>query len=69
MMCLAFPGKVKEVEKRQIVVEYPQETRKALLGDTPVKVGDWVLVQMGVVVNILSEEEAKTAQKAWGQVS
>ena len=64
-MCLAIPGKIKEVKGRQVLVEYPEEARLALVGDEPVKVGDNVLVQMGIVVKILSDEEAAAAIDAW----
>jgi len=64
-MCLAIPGKIKEVKGRQVLVEYPEETRLALVGDEPVKIGDNVLVQMGIVVKIISDEEATAAIDAW----
>lgn len=64
-MCLAIPGKIIEVKKRQVLVQYPHQTRLALLGDEKVQVGDWVLVQMGIVIKIISPDEAATVQKAW----
>lgn len=64
-MCLAIPGKIIKVEGHKVTVKYPQETRDALVGDEPVKVGDIVLVQMGVVIKILTPEEAKISQDAW----
>ncbi|KKR80471.1 MAG: Hydrogenase maturation factor [Candidatus Daviesbacteria bacterium GW2011_GWA1_41_61] len=64
-MCLAIPGKIIKVEKRQVLVQYPGQTRLALVGDEAVKVGDWVLVQMGIVIKILSSKEAQIAQKSW----
>ena len=65
-MCLAFPGKIKEIKGHQVVIEYPQETRTALIGNDKVKVGDYVLVQMGVVIKKVTQEEAISSQKAWG---
>lgn len=56
-MCLAIPGKVKEIKGEKILVEYPQETRLALAGGETVKVGDFVMVQMGIVIKILTAEE------------
>ena len=64
-MCLAIPGKIKEIKGRQVLVEYPEETRLALVGDEPVKVGDYVLVQMGIVIKILSSNEAMAASEVW----
>jgi hydrogenase assembly chaperone HypC/HupF len=64
-MCLAIPGKVSNIEGHKIYVQYPNEKRPAMVGDEPVKIGDYVLVQMGIVIKILSTKEAKAAQKAW----
>ena len=65
-MCLAIPGKIKQIDGREALVEYPQEVRRAFLGDdVPAQVGDYVMVQMGVVVKKLSAKEAKTTLKTW----
>jgi len=64
-MCLAIPGKIKDIKGRKAVVEYPGQAREAFVGDEGFEVGDYVLVQMGVVSKKLTEEEAKTALKAW----
>jgi len=58
-MCLAIPGKVKDIKGEKILVQYPQETRMALAGGEKVKVGDFVMVQMGIVIKILTPEEVK----------
>ena len=68
-MCLAIPGKVKEVDGRQVMIEYPGETRKAFLGDEKLEPGDYVSVQMGVVVRKLTKEAAEDALAAWNEVS
>jgi hydrogenase expression/formation protein HypC len=65
IMCLAIPGKIIKIEKGKATVEYPGQTRLALLGDEKVKVGDYVMVQMGIVIKKLSSKEASFAQKAW----
>ncbi|OGH10475.1 MAG: hypothetical protein A2857_00710 [Candidatus Levybacteria bacterium RIFCSPHIGHO2_01_FULL_36_15] len=64
-MCLAIPGKITKIEGHKVLVEYPGQTRQALVGNEPVKVGDYVLVQMGIVIKILTPSEAKEAQLAW----
>lgn len=64
-MCLAIPGQVKKVEGRKVTVKYPDEERFAMLGDEDVKKGDYVMVQMGIVIKVLTEVEAKEALKAW----
>jgi hydrogenase maturation factor len=43
------------------------ELREALVGEEEVEVGNWVMVQMGVVVRVLKEEEAKEMLGAWAQ--
>ena len=65
-MCLAIPGKIKEIRGRKAIVEYPDQEREAFLGDDGVVVGDYVLVQMGVVSRKISKEDALEMQKAWG---
>mgnify|MGYP002860441130 CR=1 FL=1 len=67
-MCIAFPGKIISVSGKTAVIQYPHETREVLVSDLRAKVGDWALVQMGIVVKILSEEEAKSSQQAWKEV-
>ena len=68
-MCLAIPGKVKEIKGQKIMVEYPTETRQALAGGIDLKVGDYVLIQMGIAIKIVTEKEAHTSWKAWKTVS
>ncbi len=65
-MCLAIPGKVKEVNGHKALIEYPKEVRKAFVGDDPIKVGDFVLVQMGIVTRTLSKKERDASAAAWG---
>lgn len=64
-MCLAIPGQIKKIEGHKATVKYPGEERFALVGDEKVKKGDYVMVQMGIVVKILTPSEAKTSLKAW----
>ena len=64
-MCLAIPGKIISVEGQRVTVEYPGQTRQALAGGEPVKIGDFVMVQMGIVIKIIPPEEAEISKKAW----
>ncbi len=64
-MCLAIPGKIIKIEGRKATVSYPGETRFALVGDRKIKAGDWVMVQMGIAIDVLTESEAKKALAAW----
>ena len=64
-MCLAIPGKVKEIHGEGLIIEYPAETRKALAGGMDLKVGDYVLIQMGIAIKIITEKEARRSWKTW----
>ena len=64
-MCLAIPGQVTKIKGHKATVKYPGEERSALVGDEKVKEGDYVLVQMGIVVKILSGKEVKEVLKIW----
>ncbi len=61
-MCLVIPGKVKSVAGEKAIVDYEVEEREvgtALVPD--VKVGEYVLVQAKMIVQVIPEEEAKAA--------
>jgi len=64
-MCLAIPGKVTKIDGQQVTVDYGFEARQVLLGGETVKIGDFVMVQMGVVIKVLSSEEAAVAGDSW----
>lgn len=64
-MCLAIPGKIKSINGREAIVEYPDQERRAMIGEENVKVGDFVMVQMGIVIKVLTEQEATSSYKAW----
>lgn len=68
-MCLAIPGKVKQIQGEKITVEYPTETRQALAGGMPLAVGDYILVQMGIAIKVVTEKEARVSWKAWKKLS
>lgn len=67
-MCLAFPGTVKEIKGLSATVKYPSFSKQVLVGDKNVKVGDKVLVQMGIIVKVLSKKESKSIQNAWNSL-
>jgi hydrogenase maturation factor len=65
-MCIAAPGKVVKIEGKKALIEYPgNEERYAMITDEKVKIGSFVSVQMGLIVNVLSKAESLSAQKAW----
>lgn len=65
-MCLAFPGRVKEIQGRKAIIKYPDEERDVFMSDVKVDVGDYVLVQMGIILRKLSKKEALDSLSAWG---
>jgi hydrogenase expression/formation protein HypC len=65
-MCIAAPGKVIKIEGRKATVLYSDQSRMALLSDDAVKVGDYVLVQMGIIIQVLTPRQARESLKAWG---
>lgn len=64
-MCLAVPGKVKNIVGKKVIVSYPSEDREVLNSGVEIKVGDYVMVQMGIIVKKIPEKDAKVAIKAW----
>lgn len=59
-MCLAFPGKVIEINDNLATIEHSgikSEASLMLLPET--KVGDYVLVHAGFAMQIVDEEEVK----------
>ena len=69
-MCLALPGKIVAISDRSAVVEYPGQTRQVLLSDdVKIKLNDYVMVQMGVVIKKVSAQEAKHSLRAWESIT
>jgi hydrogenase expression/formation protein HypC len=69
-MCIAAPGKVIKIEGKKALIQYPgNQTRYALITDEKIKLGSFVSVQMGLIVNVLSKKEGLSAAKAWRENS
>jgi hydrogenase assembly chaperone HypC/HupF len=64
-MCLAAPGRVTKIEGRKATVSYGDQSRPVMVGEEKVKVGDYVLVQMGIITQVLDKKEAKLRLKAF----
>ena len=64
-MCLAYPGTVKKINGKSLTVSYPSGTKRVLSGDEKVKIGDRVLVQMGIVIKVLTPVENQSIIDAW----
>ncbi len=58
-MCVASPGKIIEINADTAVVDYSGNKTNAALGIVDAKVGDWVLVHAGLVIQVLPDDEAQ----------
>jgi len=58
-MCLVSPGKVIEIKKNSVIVDYGTEKREAKTTYLEPKIGEYVIVTSGQVIQKISEEEAK----------
>jgi len=68
-MCLAIPGKITKIEKDKAVIDYGKEKRTAKLVEDGFSVGDYVLVQTGLVVKKIPEKEALESIKEWSKLN
>ncbi len=57
-MCLAIPGKIIEIEKDKAIVDYGKEKREGRIMSNEFKVDDYVIVQAGIVIQKVPENEA-----------
>jgi hydrogenase assembly chaperone HypC/HupF len=67
-MCLAIPGQIKSIQGGTAEVNYTDSCRKAVVGETNVKVGNWVMVEMGIITKKISAAEAKSMLVAWKEM-
>ena len=58
-MCVASPGKIIEINVDTAVVDYSGNKTNAALGIVDAKIGDWVLVHAGLVIQVLPNDEAQ----------
>lgn len=58
-MCVAAPGKVTQINGDTAVIDYNGNKVNASKGIVDVKIGDYVLVHAGLIIQVLPEDEAK----------
>lgn len=58
-MCVAIPGKVLSIEDGKAVVDFSGNQVKAYVGLVNVKVGDYVLVHAGCIIQTMKQQEAE----------
>ncbi len=69
-MCVALPGKVIEIKDRDAVVDFNGNQVTARAGLVDVKVGDYVLVHAGCVIQKVTQqdmEEMKNLKEQMGE--
>lgn len=64
-MCLLVPGKIVEINGDEATVDYEVEERKGRLLEKGYEVGDFVLIQGGIVVQKVAKEEAERALESY----
>lgn len=58
-MCVAAPGKVTQINGDTAVIDYNGNKVNANKGIVDVKIGDYVLVHAGLIIQVLPEDEAR----------
>ncbi|MDR2163315.1 MAG: HypC/HybG/HupF family hydrogenase formation chaperone [Clostridiales Family XIII bacterium] len=57
-MCVAYPGKVLNIEGRMAKVDFAGNVARVNVGVVSVRPGDYVLVHAGCAIEAMSEEKA-----------
>jgi len=60
-MCLAVPGKIIEIKNGVATVDYGIEKRKGKIIEKGFNLGDYVIIQGGVVIEKIEKKEAEDA--------
>lgn len=58
-MCVAAPGKIIEIDGNMAKIDYASNITTVNKGIVDCKVGDWVLVHAGLIIQVLPENEAE----------
>ena len=58
-MCVAAPGKIIEIDGNTAKIDYSSNITTDNKGIVDCKVGDWVLVHAGLIIQVLPENEAE----------
>ena len=68
-MCVAAPGKVIEINGDTAVIDYNGNEVNANTGIVDIKIGDYVLVHAGLIIQVLPEDEAKNMLELFEELS
>lgn len=70
-MCLAVPMKIEEIADARARCTALGSERWAdltLMGDTPLAIGDYVLIHLGFVQRVVSEQDARESYEMFGEI-
>lgn len=67
-MCVALPGKIEKIEDNIATVNFSGNVVRAHTGVVDVKVGDFVLVHAGLVIQKLDREEAENMTELFNMI-
>lgn len=67
-MCVAAPGKVIEINGDIAVIDYNGNKVNANKGIIDAKIGDYVLVHAGLIIQVLPEDEAKNMMELFEEL-
>lgn len=72
-MCLSIPSKVVKIDKQNGIATVDtmgvkREASLALVGDEDIKIGDYVLLHIGFVMNKIDEKEALLSLDAFAKI-
>lgn len=58
-MCVAAPGRIIEINGNTAKIDYSSNITTVNKGIVDCKVGDWVLVHAGLIIQVLPENEVE----------
>ncbi|MFA5454128.1 MAG: HypC/HybG/HupF family hydrogenase formation chaperone [Sulfurimonas sp.] len=72
-MCLSIPSKVVKIDRQNSIATVDtmgvkREASLALVGDEEIKIGDYVLLHIGFVMNKIDEKEALLSLEAFAKI-
>ncbi len=68
-MCVALPGKVIELNERDAVIDFSGNQVTARIGLVDIKVGDYVLVHAGCIIQKVSKQDMDELENLNGLMS
>lgn len=67
-MCVAMPGKVIGINETRATVDFNGNTIEAQAGLVNVKMGDYVLVHAGCILQVLSKDEGDSLAELFREI-